>query len=626
MKYTNESIGSKLIETITSGLYDGNRNCLREYVQNSIDAKAYNIFIYFENENNLIIRDDGYGMDNIELERALSVGISNKSDDNIGWRGIGIWSGVPACKKIVILTKKRNSKKFRVEINNDILRKGSTTNLPFLEILENATGEIEELTLGKNESFEDDHFTEIRLESILFTQKAVFSRYEVIKYLCENVPAPFNEKAFPLGKEINQWLNEYNLVTPNVNILFENKKIFRNPNRIDVFFPEIIKKEFRINDELIAISWLLSSKENKTLPESNVGIFFKKKGFTIGDSSLVEKLNPEESYTRWQYGEIHIISKYIIENAARNGFELNNPYVEPFLIEIGKFVKELQNLNRFQSDKIQTKAVAKAQNYLEKGKTESAMKAIEKAKNTIDKSRKSPSESALKNMERRIDGVSETNLRDLNELEAKIKGTPSDQQQFVNKEKYIMHPDPSKEGFIAEKPQEASNQSTLPAYITSIPEEKIEPLLDSILKNIHPKVNAYVSRSKKSGLEHFEMSATDAIKNILMEKVGSGLESTDEPTISHLSRIAYGWGDVTQTKKNPILAIDKNFPARNWRFGAMIYTIHDLFINMYKHERGTDSFKWYDESSPNERKILVAEAYAMIDLIYRLIEKSEYNE
>ena len=559
------------------------------------------------------------------MERALSVGISNKSDVNIGWRGIGIWSGVPACKKIVILTKKRNSKKFRVEINNDILRKGSTTNLPFLEILENATGEIEELTLGKNESFEDDHFTEIRLESILFTQKAVFSRYEVIKYLCENVPAPFNEKAFPLGKEINQWLNEYNLVTPNVNILFENKKILRNPNRIDVFFPEIIKKEFRINDELIAISWLLSSKENKTLPESNVGIFFKKKGFTIGDSSLVEKLNPEESYTRWQYGEIHIISKYIIENAARNGFELNNPYVEPFLIEIGKFVKELQNLNRFQSDKIQTKAVAKAQNYLEKGKTESAMKAIEKAKNTIDKSRKSPSESALKNMERRIDGVSETNLRDLNELEAKIKGTPSD-QAIVNKEKYIMHPDPSKEGFIAEKPQEASNQSTLPAYITSIPEEKIEPLLDSILKNIHPKVNAYVSRSKKSGLEHFEMSATDAIKNILMEKVGSGLKSTNEPTISHLSRIAYGWGDVTQTKKNPILAIDKNFPARNWRFGAMIYTIHDLFINMYKHERGTDSFKWYDESSPNERKILVAEAYAMIDLIYRLIEKSEYNE
>ena len=615
MKYTNESIGSKLIETITSGLYDGNRNCLREYVQNGIDAKASNILIYFENKNNLIIRDDGSGMNKAELEKALSVGVSNKSEDDIGWRGIGIWSGVPACKKIVILTKKRGKEKLRVEIDNDVLRKGSAINNPFLEILEQATGEIEELPLGQNESLEEDHFTEIRLESILFTQKAVFSREEVVTYLSGNVPSPFDDTKFSLGKEINRWLDENHIIIPNINISFEGQKVFRNPSSDKYFFHEIIKKDFIVNGELIAIGWFLSSKDNKTLPEPNVGIFFKKKGFTIGDSSLVEKLNPEESYTRWQYGEIHISSKYIRENAARNSFELNNSFVEPFLIEVGKFIKELQNQNRFQSDKIQTKAVIAAQRDIEKGNTGSAIKAIEKAKKTISKTRKFPTDPSLQNIEHRITEMSQQNLKDLAELETKIKGTTPDRRDSLDKEQCNLLPSESKNSDRLGHEKDIK----LTGNGSAIPEEKVEPLLDSILKNLHPDVNAYVSRSKKSGLEHFEMSATDAIKDILIKRVGP---SSDKLEIAPLSRVAYGWGDVVKSKTQ-LLALDKNFPPRNWRFGAMIYTIHDLFINMYKHERGTDSFKWYDEASPKERKILVAEAYAMIDFIYRLIEKSD---
>jgi DNA mismatch repair ATPase MutL len=49
VQFTDEFIGSRLIETITSGLYDGNLNCLREYIQNGIDSNAKNINIYFEN-------------------------------------------------------------------------------------------------------------------------------------------------------------------------------------------------------------------------------------------------------------------------------------------------------------------------------------------------------------------------------------------------------------------------------------------------------------------------------------------------------------------------------------------------------------------------------------------------
>jgi len=209
MKYTNESIGSKVMETLTSGLYDGNLNCLREYVQNSIDSKASNIEIEFENKTTLIIRDDGSGMNKEDLRNALKIGVSDKSDDDIGWRGIGIWSGVPACKKIVILTKKRNDKKYRVEINNDVLNESGMINKPILDILEEGTGEIDELPLGNEESFEKDHFTEIRLVSILPTQTDIFSEHEIRKYLSANVPAPLDETKIPQAKEINRWLETH---------------------------------------------------------------------------------------------------------------------------------------------------------------------------------------------------------------------------------------------------------------------------------------------------------------------------------------------------------------------------------------------------------------------------------
>src|SRR5665811_85653 len=107
MEFSSDDVGAKLMETITVGLYGNNLNCLREYAQNGIDVGAKNIDIYFENGNHdLIIKDDGSGMSQEELDDALHIGISNKSRKNIGWRGIGIWSGVPVCQRIVIITKK----------------------------------------------------------------------------------------------------------------------------------------------------------------------------------------------------------------------------------------------------------------------------------------------------------------------------------------------------------------------------------------------------------------------------------------------------------------------------------------------------------------------------------------
>lgn len=658
MRYTADSIGSRLIETITNGLYDGNLNCLREYVQNGVDSGAKNIKIFFEGKNNLIIKDDGAGMDAAELEMALNIGVSKKSDECVGWRGIGIWSGVPACKRIIVITKKCDNNKYRVEIDNDVLRKGSLSNKPFLTVFEEATGPIEELPLGKDESVEKDHFTEIRLESILKTQKAIFSEKEIRNYLSSTIPAPFNESRFLFAKEVDRWLEEKGVIISDVNISFENEKIFRYPDRSDFFFNEIIRKDFIVLDNLIAVGWFIATTENKVIPAPNGGIFFKKKGFTIGDANLIEKLNITENYSRWQYGEIHIISKDLRENAARNNFEYNNPYIEDFQKEIGTFINELQNGNRYQSGKIQTKLITMARESIKSGDFASTEKALRKALERMSRSRKYPSDIALQGLKKNINDVAEQNIQEIVNLEKELKSKnpqyngdfsediakardsikkSEEQNEIKNPAEVMDEKDNATEDSLDDSieepltdPQitanEPSNKNSEPvqenAKPTNVSQTKNDSLMDAVKRNLCPAMKASVARSTKHGLEYLEMSATDPIKEILMAKTGLSFSGQE---IFKLSQAAYGWGNVTPTKEIPIITLDRSKEVRNWRFGVMIYTIHDLIVNLAKHESGKDSFKWLEEATKEERITLIAEIYAMIDFIYRLIEKSENN-
>ncbi|MCX6678907.1 MAG: ATP-binding protein [Methanothrix sp.] len=563
MQFTGELIGSRLIETLTWGLYDGNLNCLREYIQNSIDSKADRIEIYFENKNNLVIKDNGSGMDEKELTKALGIGISEKSDDAVGWRGIGIWSGVPACKKIVIITKKRSDKEFRVEIDNTVIRTKSMSNISFIDLLGEATGDIIEEPLGSTESYENDHFTMIRLESISRTQKFLFSEKSIKDYLQHIVPVPFSEKSFLHADEINLWLESEGVTLPDITILFENEKIFRYPDRSDIFFNEIIKKEFHVQGKLIAVGWFLTGIENKVLSKPNVGIYFKKKGFTIGDEKLIEVLAPGENYSPWQYGEIHVISKEIRENAPRNNFEYDSIYIEEFIEQISALVKELQVQNRFQSAKIQSDEIIRSSKLISEGKLDLAAGTLEKAKEKILKNRKIPRDPSLQNMAEFLTNLSQQNVNDINELDEIIKvlsieGNIGKLVEYQTKLDELSNPQVLLAKFIIDKgkptyagapttakklddiekpikvaknlaegirPEEGSRDKPVDIATKSLgtitepdstSETKKESLLDTVIRNSCSAMKKSIARSSKKGLEHLEMSATDPIKELLI--------------------------------------------------------------------------------------------------------------
>lgn len=578
VKFTNEAFGAKLLEAITSGLYDGNLNCLREYVQNCIDSGANKIDIHFENGRTvLMIEDNGCGMDKRKLTKALYLGISDKPPTAVGWRGIGIWSGVPICRRIVIITKKRNHPKLRVQIDADKLREKYNQNIPAAKVLTEVTGEIEPLEVGRDETNGNLQFTTVRLEEILPNQRSIFTENAVREYLSSVVPAPFNTEQFTLGNEINKRLLESGVKIKEPPIFFENQKIYRPPYSDAIFFDKIIDKKFMVKNETVAYGWFLSSKDNRKLSPPNRGIYFKKKGFTIGDENLVSNLH-EGNYNQWQYGEIHIIAETLKENAPRNNFEANNDIIEPFYDEVGKFVGQLQLMNQYQSDNIVAKPIEQIEKLIEVDEVKPAQNRITHLKRKLQRKRSFPKEPALQEMKEIINEQSANNRNSLKKLEEKI------------------------EEKIKEQP-------------TDIIKEKTDRF-NEFVKTSHPDLKKHLEKTTKKGRREFDIDAMNPVKELLQRK--TGLTTLD--SICDLSKKAYGWKEV-QKGDNPKLLLSTAY--RDRLFGAMIDALHELFVNTSKHEKGKPSFAFYESMAEAEKIDILTEFHMTQDLILRLIEKSK---
>lgn len=363
--------------------------------------------------------------------------------------------------------------------------------------------------------------------------------------------------------------------------------MFRPPTHDDIFINDVGTREFKIGDKLIAVGWLLAHNKNSKLTGINRGIYFKKKGFTVGDENLVFRQN-EGTYNQRQYGEIHIISDEIREDASRNNFEYNNVLVQPFLKGVGEFIRRLDLFNHDQTYSNPTGPIERARKCIVKGDLESAKKEIEKAKNSLSKSKDSAPDPSLDGIKKELNIISEQRKKDITELEAKI--------------------------------DEKSNR-------VNAVEKKKEPLIKTIIENLSPAVKSTVSNIRNT--DNFESNLTNSIRDILKERTG-----LNENEIYRLSKAAYGWKDIIPTEQvPPKLVIDpikdepnaknKFHQHSNLFFGAMIYAVHDLFVNQSKHGVGSESFKWFENSTDDEKKIIKAEVIATVDLIYRMIKKSE---
>ena len=105
VNFTKEDIGAEILPILTTGLYRNTLDALREYVQNAVDADAATIEFAIDPDVVSIV-DTGNGMSREQARNAIRFGVSDKSPlENVGFRGIGIYSAFNICNSLEIYTK-----------------------------------------------------------------------------------------------------------------------------------------------------------------------------------------------------------------------------------------------------------------------------------------------------------------------------------------------------------------------------------------------------------------------------------------------------------------------------------------------------------------------------------------
>lgn len=120
MKEYNFNISLSILNHLGRNLYRSFITVLGEAVSNSWDADAQNVYITIDREEKeLVVRDDGLGMDEDDFQnKFLKIGYSKRKDNvshtnsgrpYIGRKGIGKLALLSCAQTIIILTKKEDS-------------------------------------------------------------------------------------------------------------------------------------------------------------------------------------------------------------------------------------------------------------------------------------------------------------------------------------------------------------------------------------------------------------------------------------------------------------------------------------------------------------------------------------
>lgn len=166
-------VASRIVDYLSSGLYESPSACLKELVNNSYDADATLVEMFVKPDaDRIIISDDGCGMDRADFLRhftRISESYKRTDDDltdrgrpKIGKIGIGFIAANEVCETMeVVSTKKGSTERIEVSINFDEMRK------PLEERRRGDAGVSKADFIGTvAEAPRDDHYTHVFLKRV----------------------------------------------------------------------------------------------------------------------------------------------------------------------------------------------------------------------------------------------------------------------------------------------------------------------------------------------------------------------------------------------------------------------------------------------------------------------------
>lgn len=380
----DNDIGGELLPILSKGLYTNPLDCIREYVQNGVDAGAKEIRIKVTG-NSVIIFDNGSGMNMDNLIEARKFGVSPKSPEEFaGFRGIGIYSGYDLSNRLIMRTKKEGEEKACVmrfdfagmKQELERVRKERGGNQTPLNKL------LTDYTSFNTEDWDDEdaHFTNVQLEDISDVHISRLSnRTQLRRYILQNLPVDFDDK-FAYKAEIKKHLISN---VPNykaVNIVLQSDdapdELVAKPNIQNLQHPTFgfIKTSDKQN---VGYYWAcLNNHRGRIDNDHNSGIendgkgkrssdkkpvsdlseyqgfVYKSKGFTIGDRQKLRPYFTAGSGTlyHWYTGEIYVLDADVIPNAERDDFETSPAKASLEAAVVEKLQELAKSAGKFQQE------------------------------------------------------------------------------------------------------------------------------------------------------------------------------------------------------------------------------------------------------------------------------------
>jgi hypothetical protein len=344
-------IGPFVLETLTTGMYEGSSNALREYVQNAYDATRSavatgallpgegKVTVLLPGDDTLLIADNGIGLSSQSAWSTLTAIGASKKDRlrDAGFRGIGRLAAIAFCNELAFRTKVSGEEmETIVKFNCAALRKGM---LPGSEV-RNLTELLKNsVKLEINDDVDaDDHYMVVRLKGLKEAPNELRSLDDIRSYLAETSPIAFDPR-WPPGTEIVE--RAAKLKKP-----IETIKLF--VGRSDATATEVFKaygdtykkaRKTRATGGTTPLekisyirgenwwSWIGIPRDSGLLADDGTsGIRIRVKNIQVDGTSILDQLfaDENESYARFNkfhVGEIHVDQASVVPNARRDGFE-----------------------------------------------------------------------------------------------------------------------------------------------------------------------------------------------------------------------------------------------------------------------------------------------------------------
>jgi hypothetical protein len=344
IEWSIKDVGAPLLDSLGRGLYS-KYEVQREYFANGTDSYAdfqratgrapvNSVQMWIDRDNrSVLIFDRGIGMDWDDVNIAKKIAVSPKRsrpNEFAGFRGLGIWSGLSACQRLVIITSKVGVPyAYRLSIDCADIVKNLDASMPIDELL---TGRFH---IQEQQWDADDHFTLVKLVDVQPDYEDLLDVKGAIRYAERHFPValdPHWAYTAEVEKILAQvpWATTYNL-TINGRPVFRRFPPVQAPTADG---PELKSPEMHMlrgrDGREVGIAWLCETNRRgqKKAIESNQdyarSLAVRVKNFMIGEREPPLYVNADVTDAdnlTWFVGEVFITDTDIQPNTKRTEFQ-----------------------------------------------------------------------------------------------------------------------------------------------------------------------------------------------------------------------------------------------------------------------------------------------------------------